>query len=60
MRQDGLIKALEGIISVEEAFRVTEEQKFKMDYKAYLNQLLDATIKTTHQTSTFQRDIVLL
>ncbi|NMB39806.1 MAG: Flp pilus assembly complex ATPase component TadA [Parcubacteria group bacterium] len=27
MRQDGLIKALEGIISVEEAFRVTEEQK---------------------------------
>jgi len=27
MRQDGLIKALEGVISVEEAFRVTEEQK---------------------------------
>jgi type IV pilus assembly protein PilB len=27
MRQDGLIKALEGVISVEEALRVTEEQK---------------------------------
>lgn len=28
MRQDALIKALEGVISIEEVFRITEEQKF--------------------------------
>jgi len=27
MRQDALIKALDGIISVEEVFRITEEQQ---------------------------------